>query len=165
MDDRELKLELVKLNIVVFGAVVSAISLGVSYFEPHIALGTALLGITAFLQYMSLMPEFSMLSSSDSESIIKKRDKKLNEWYIILGSGAYIFLIFGFAYPHILSDSNLFGLEVGAVLPFLGILGMYVIRLNLLKEHPTRDATKFDSLVFGLLLLLIGLLTLGVLEA
>ncbi|WP_255193021.1 hypothetical protein [Natronobeatus ordinarius] len=157
MVDSGLKLELVKLNLIVFGATISAITLNVEYYELHIVLGTLILGITAFLQYLSIMPEFAILSKEENVEDLEERDRKLNEWYMLLGSGAYIFLLFGFAYPHTFSGSS-----IGAALPFVMIIAMYLWRMYLLKLHPTREASLFDSAVLVLLIILISLLTFGV---
>lgn len=159
MSNREFKLDLVKVNFVIFGAVISAIALEFSYSEILVALGLAILGSTAFMQYLSLLPEFSITWPTDDAEVIEKREEKLDSWYLFFGSTSYIFLSFGFIVPHAFPGSFL-----GATLPFVFVLLIFLLRLILLSSHPTKELDGLDKSLTVLFSVLILSLTVAVLD-
>lgn len=153
----DFKLELVKLNFVIFGAGISGIKIGIEYSKVHITVGLCILGATVFMQYLSFLPEFSIVWPSDDEAKIKNNMKILDEWYMVLGSIAYLFLIFGFVIPYGFPDSF-----IGAALPFLFAFVIFNLRLWLLSHHPSKEVNELDKgIVIGFCVLL-ALLTVGI---
>lgn len=136
------KLDLVKFNFLIFGAGISAIEVGINYSNPHLTVGLGILGATVFMQYLSFLPEFSMISLSDSEEEINSQMKSLDEWYIILASVAYLFLMFSFVIPYGFPDSL-----IGAALPVLFGVSIFAVRVMLVSNHPSKELTKMDAIV------------------
>lgn len=157
MEDKSLKLDLVKTNFIIFGAVLSAIKLKFPYFPPHVAIGSFLLAITALLQYLSLIPGFSLLTGNEDVDDLQKREKALENGYILLGFTAYEFLIFGFSYPY-LSDGDL----LMDAMPFIFAVLIYGSRIFTAEIHPQNKWSWYDSLVVVLLMMLVGTVTVGV---
>lgn len=157
--DIETKLELVKLNLVVFGAVISAISLGVAYNELHILVGLSMLGIVGFWQYFSILPEYSSLQIPQNAEGINIEEEKLDGWYLVFGGIAYLFLLFGFVHQYILPESTAI-----AALPFIFAVLVCLHRLVVLDIHQTKHLEYGDQILVALFAGLLGMITLAILS-
>lgn len=153
MANETLKLELVKVNFLILGAVLSAVNIGFRFYEPHIVIGTVLIAITALLQYLSLIPGFTMLTGREDPTTLEEREEVLDNGYILLGFTAYTFLIFGFSTPHVTYSS------VFLILPFAFAILIFLIRVTVIRQHPDMELSTYGILVVFSILILIGLVS------
>lgn len=160
--DRELKTDLIKVNLVVMGAAISALQFDINVNRRLLIIGIFSLLSVILILYVSLMPDFYIAYFET-----QYRQESTLDTILLITISSILFVVLGFVGPTL--DKQLSLLDIfsglapeipdisGILSPTFAYLILGIIRVQTLKSREDRDFTNqyLIQLIAGLVLLLL----------